>query len=134
MNHHPAQGKILLMNVGAHAIFYLAFSVQLCDLDATNPCWYRRPVSKGSRPHMFYDVPVQRSHMPTSGTPCSWVGLLILLADPILPDPSGEQQLRAVPASIRFRWRQDALPAQPQILQRTKGWDGCGSFLSEGLR
>ena len=48
--------------------------------------------------------------------------------------PSGEQQLRAFPASIRSRWRQDALQAQPQILQSTTEWDGCGPFLSEGLK
>ena len=48
--------------------------------------------------------------------------------------PSGEQQLGAFPASTRSRWRQDALQAPPQILQRTTGWDGCGPFLSEGLR
>ena len=51
------------------------------------------------------------------------------------PDvPSGEQQLRAFPASIHSRWRQDALQTQPQTLQRTTRWDGCGPFLSEGLR
>ena len=48
--------------------------------------------------------------------------------------PSGEQQLGAFPASTNSRWRQDALQAQPQILQRTKGWDVCGPFLFEGLR
>ena len=48
--------------------------------------------------------------------------------------PSGEQELGAFPASLRSRWRRDVLQAQPQILQRTKGWDGCGPFLSEGLR
>ena len=55
---------------------------------------------------------------------------------PLLPPdvPSGEQQRVAVPASERSRWRQGALHAQPQILQRTIGWDGCGPFLSEGLR
>ena len=37
-------------------------------------------------------------------------------------------------ASTRSRWKQDALQAPPQILQRTAGWDGCGPFLSEGLR
>ena len=47
--------------------------------------------------------------------------------------PSGEQELGA-PASTRSRWRQDALQAQPQIIQRTEGWDGCGPFLSEGVR
>ena len=36
---------------------------------------------------------------------------------PLLPPdvPSGEQQLGAFPASERFRWRQGALHAQPQI-------------------
>ena len=38
------------------------------------------------------------------------------------------------PNSIRSRWGQYAPQAQPQILQRTAGWDGCGLFLSEGLR
>ena len=47
--------------------------------------------------------------------------------------PRGEQ-LGVFPASTRSRWRQDALQAQPQILQRTTGWDGCGPFLSEGMR
>ena len=36
MNHHLALGKTLLMNVGAHAILYLAFSFLLCGFDATN--------------------------------------------------------------------------------------------------
>ena len=48
--------------------------------------------------------------------------------------PSGEQQRGVFPASTRSRWRQDALQARPQILQRTTGWDGCGPFLSEGMR
>ena len=48
--------------------------------------------------------------------------------------PSGEQQLGDFLASTRSRWRQDALQAQPQIIQRTTGWDGCGHFLSRGLR
>ena len=55
---------------------------------------------------------------------------------PLLPPdvPSGEQHRGAFPASIRSRWRQGALQAQPQMLQRATGWDGCGRFLSEGLR
>ena len=53
----------------------------------------------------------------------------------LLPEvPSGEQQFGALPASTRSRWRQDALQTQPQTLQRTTGWDGCGPFLSEGMR
>ena len=47
---------------------------------------------------------------------------------------SGAQQRGAFPAVGYSRWRQGALHAQPQILQRTTGWDGCGPFLSEGLR
>ena len=54
---------------------------------------------------------------------------------PLLPPdvPSGEQHL-ALPASVRSRWRQGALQAQPQMMQRTTGWDGCGPFPSEGFR
>ena len=48
--------------------------------------------------------------------------------------PSNEQQRGALPASTRSRWRQNALQAPPQILQRTTGWDGCGPFLSGGPR
>ena len=48
--------------------------------------------------------------------------------------PSGEQQRVAFPASKRSCKRQDALHAQPRILQRTTGWDRCGPFFSEGLR
>ena len=73
--------------------------------------------------------------------PCPWIGLLILLVDTILPDPrflpgvpSGEQQRGAFPDSIHSRWRQGALQAQPHILQRIAGCDGCGPFLSESLR
>ena len=40
----------------------------------------------------------------------------------------------ALPAPERSRWRQGTLQIQPQILQRATGWDGCGPFLSEGLR
>ena len=47
--------------------------------------------------------------------------------------PSGEQ-LGALPVSTRSHWRQGAFHTLPQILQRTTGWDGCGPFLSAGLR
>ena len=40
--------------------------------------------------------------------------------------PSGDQRQGTLSASERSRWRQDALQAQPQILQRTTWWDGCG--------
>ena len=43
------------------------------------------------------------------------------------PDaPSHGQQRVALPASERSPWRQGALHAQPKILHRTTGWDGCG--------
>ena len=47
--------------------------------------------------------------------------------------PSGEQQQGTFPTSTRSRWRQDALQAPPQILQRTTGWHGCGPFPSDVL-
>ena len=129
------------MNMGGHAILYLAFSFQFCGFDATNPYWYRRPRQQR----------ISTSHVPRrscSEMPhaykwdaCPWIGLLILLADPILPDPrfllmfpAANNNSRAFPACFRSRWRQDALQTQPQMLQRTTGCDGCGSFLSEGLR
>ena len=57
-------------------------------------------------------------------------------SEPLLPPdaPSDGPRRVALPASERSRWRQGALQVQPQILQRTTGWDGCGPFLSEGLR
>ena len=48
--------------------------------------------------------------------------------------PSDEQQRSVLPASTRSRCRLDALQAPPQKIQRTTGWDGCGTFLSEGVR
>ena len=55
---------------------------------------------------------------------------------PLLPPDAPSDGLRRVAllASERSRWRQGTLQAQPQILQRIVGWDGCGPFLSEGLR
>ena len=55
---------------------------------------------------------------------------------PLLPPgaPRDGLQRVALPAPERSRWRQGALQAQPQILQRTTVWDRCGPFISEGLR
>ena len=93
-------------------------SVQLFYIGAGNP------ISKGSRSHMFYvfNAVTCLAAGPFSG---SWLPPEV---------PSGEQQLSALPVSTRSRWRQGALHTQPQILQRTARWDGCGPFLSEGLR
>ena len=84
---------------------------------------------------------------PIKATTCLQIGPMSLdwLVDPFarsdfsgsslpLEVPSGEQQQGALPASTRSRWRQDALQAQPQALQRITGWDGCGPFLSKGIR
>ena len=48
--------------------------------------------------------------------------------------PSDDQQRDALPASTRSRWKQNTLQAPPQVLQRFTGWDGCGLFLTGGLR
>ena len=84
---------------------------------------------------------------PITAVTCLQVGPMSLdwLVDPFarsdfsrfsLPPevPSGEQHQSAFPASTRSRWRQDALQAQPQVLQRITGWDGCGACLTGGLR
>ena len=87
MNHHPDQGKILWMNMGAHAILHLAFYFQLCGFDTTNPYWYRRTSQK--RISTSHVLRRSCSEMPHAykWVPCPWIGLLILLADSILPDP-----------------------------------------------
>ena len=87
MDHHPTLGRILLMNMGAHAILYLAFSFQFCGFDATNPYWYRRP--RQQRISTSHVLRRSCSEMPHAykWDACPWIGLLILLADPILPDP-----------------------------------------------
>ena len=84
--------------------------------------------------------------LPFKATTCLQAGPMSLdwLVDPfskirfrssLSPEvPSDEQQRGALPASTRSRWRQDALQAPPQMLQRTTGWDVCSPFLSEGMR
>ena len=133
-------GRILYLNVGAHAILFLAFSFLPYDFGAS-PYWCRRPKSA-----KVIDMTCSKM-FPIKATTCSQVGPMSLdwLVDPFArfdfsrsspsPEvPSGEQQRGALPASTRSRWRQDALQAPPQILQRTAGWDGCGPFFSEGMR
>ena len=75
------------MNVGAHAILHTAFSFLLCDFDATNLYWYRRP----SQQRISTSHVLRRSYsmMPRACKrgPCPWIGLLILLAASILLDP-----------------------------------------------
>ena len=60
MNHHPAVVKILWMNMGAHAILYLALLFSSVASMQPIVTGTGNPVSKGSRPHVFYDVPVKR--------------------------------------------------------------------------
>ena len=46
------------------------------------------------------------------------------------PDAPGDALRRVVLAAPEHSlWRQGTLHTQPQILQRTAGWDGCGPFL-----
>ena len=57
------------MIVDAHAILYLALFFSALWLRCSHFFISTgNPVSKGSRPHMFYDVPVQRCNMPTRGS------------------------------------------------------------------
>ena len=140
MIHHPTPGKILLMNVNAHTTLCLAFFSALwlrCnqsilvqethtakDLDLTcfTTCLFKNvtciPVGPTSLDWAI--DPLARSDLSGSSLP-----LEVL---------SGEQQPGTLPACTRSRWRQGALHTQPQILQRTTGWDGCGPFFSGGLR
>ena len=48
--------------------------------------------------------------------------------------PNDDQQRGALPPATRSRWKQNALQAPPQVLQRIAGWDGYGPFLAGGLR
>ena len=48
--------------------------------------------------------------------------------------PCDEQQRGVLPASTRCRRKQSAVQAPLHVLQRATSWDGCGPFLSEGLR
>ena len=140
MNHHPALGKILLMNLGAHAILYLAFSFQLCGFDATNTFVQETQSAKDldltcSTTFLFSDATCLQVGTMSLNWPVNPLGRFDSSRSSHPPEvPSGEQQRGAFPASTRSRWRRDALQVQPQILQRTEGWDGCGPFLSEGLR
>ena len=97
------------------------------------------PVSEGYRSHLFQNVPDQNCYLLTSRAYVLGVvdpfARFDLSSSSLSPGvPCDEQQRGDLPASTRSRWRQDALQAPPQVLQRTTGWDGCGPFLSEGMR
>ena len=140
MNHHPVLGKILLMTLGAHAIHYFAFSFLLCGFDAATPLFVQETQSAKD-----LDLTCSTTFLFRDAT-CLPVGPLSLdwpvnpfgrseSSRPSLPPCAPSDGLRvALPASTRSRWRQGVLHAQSQTLQRTTGWDGCGPFLSEGLR
>ena len=74
------------MNVNAHAILYLTFSLQLCDLDATFLFWCRKP--KQQRISILHVLRRSCLEMPRAykWDPCLWIGMLIILAVPNLPD------------------------------------------------
>ena len=140
MNYHAGPGKILLVIVVAHAILYLASSSLLWLRFSQSFVLQGTPSAKDvdltcSLTFLLKDA----TCLPAGPTSLDWPVNPFSRSDstgPLLPPdvPSGEQQRVALPASVHSRWRQDALHAQPQILQRTTGWDGCGPFLSEGLR
>ena len=133
MNHHSSPGKILLMNGSAHAIHYLAFSFLPCGFGATNSA---KDTDMTCSKMLLNKASTCLQVGPTSlDWPVDPFGRSDSSGPSFPPDvPSSEQQLRAFPVSTRSRWRQGAIQAQPQILQRTTGWDGCGPFLSESLR
>ena len=81
-----APGKILLMKVGHHAILYLAFSFLPCGFGATNLYWCRRPSQQ--RTSISHVSRRSRSLLSLAYKldPCPWIGLWILLPDPIFPD------------------------------------------------
>ena len=133
MCHHPPPGKILLMIAVAHAILCLAFSSMLYGFVAAN---LAKDVDLTcSMTSLFKEItclPVGPTSLDWPVNPFGRSGS----SGPLLPPdaPSDGQQRVPLPASERSRWRQGALQIQPQILQRTTRWDGCGPFLSEGLR
>ena len=73
--------------------------------------------------------------------PCPWIGLLTLLADPILPDPRF-LLLFPVATNNKVLFQLLNVLAGDRVLfthnrryyNVLQGWDGCGPFLSEGLR
>ena len=129
------------MNVDAHAILYLACSFQLCDFDASFLYWCRKPKQQRiSISHVTRRSGLEMPHahkwdLVSLDWPVNPFGRCDPSRSSLPPDvPSGEQQRGAFPASTHSRWRQGALHTQLQIVHRPTGWDGCGSFLSEGLR
>ena len=127
------------MNVRAHAILYVAFSFLLCGFDAATLYWYKRTQSAKdldltcSATFPFSDATCKKD-------PCPWIGLLILLADSMLPDPHFIMMIPAaynneVPFQLLYT-PADRVPFTHNLRYYNvlQGWDGCGSFLSEGLR
>ena len=80
------------------SLFCPMASVQLFYIGAGNP------IIKGSRSHMFYDVPGQCCHMPTSRTHVLGLAWLTLLPDPIFPDRCFSQ-LPHIPAGDRMLFK-----------------------------
>ena len=74
------------MIVVAHAIFCLAFSSQLCGFVAANLFWCRRLRQQRILISHVLRRSCSKVSFASQEDPCPWIGLLILLADPILPD------------------------------------------------
>ena len=141
MTQHLAPGRVLFMNVGAHAMHCLVFFFSALWLQSNQSILVQETRSAK-------DIDLTRfKTVPIKAATCLQVGPMSLdwPVDPLArfdhsrsslsPEfPSDGQQRGALPASSRSRWRQNTLQAPPQVLQRTTGWDGCGPFLSGGLR
>ena len=138
---HLVPGKILEMNVSARAKHYRASSVLPCSFRPTNPYWCRRPQSAKDIDLICFKT------FPIKAATCSHIGPMTLdwPVDPFArfdhfrsslsrEVPSDDHQRDALPASTRSRWKQNTIQAPPQVLQRITGCDGCGPFLSGGLR
>ena len=141
MVQHLTPGKILLVSVSAHATLYLAFSFLPYGFGATIPCWCRKPyLQRIPISHVLRRSRSMLSHA-YQWDPCPWTGLLTLLPDPIFSDPrfllrlpaannnSVLFQLLHVPAGDRMLSKHNS-----RLFNVTTGWDGCGPFLSEGMR
>ena len=141
MMQHLAPGKILFYECGrpCDALSCLFFSALWLQSNQSLLVQENQPV-KDIDLTCFKTLPIKATICLQVG-PMSLDWLVDLFArfdysrSSLSPEvASDEQQRGALPASTRSRWRQKTLQAPPQILQRTTGWDGCGPFLSGGLR
>ena len=112
------------------SLFSSAASVQPIVTSTGNPA------SKGFRPHVFYDVPVQRC-LEVGPMSLDWLVNLFVRFDSsrssLPPDvPSGEQQLRAFPASKQSAGDRMLFKHNHRYYSVLQGGMNVASFVSEG--